>query len=143
MTTLARQYTVGQLARLAGVTAVAIRFYEKKGLLPKAQRAANGYRYYHADVLKQLSLINNAKKAGFSLAEVRELIDLSQAEEKTASAVKKQLAEKITEVKEKITALMTIERSLTHLNATCSGQMPASACPIIQKLSSNKTAEGG
>ncbi|WP_395168293.1 heavy metal-responsive transcriptional regulator [Piscirickettsia salmonis] len=143
MTELARQYTVGQLARLAGVTAVAIRFYEKKGLLPKARRAANGYRYYHADVLKQLSLINNAKKAGFSLAEVKELIDLSQAKEKTASAVKKQLAEKITEVKEKITALMAVERSLTHLNATCSGQMPASVCPIIQKLSSNKKAEDG
>ncbi|ODN43477.1 heavy metal-responsive transcriptional regulator [Piscirickettsia litoralis] len=142
MKTSGQQYTVGQLAKLAGVTAVTIRFYEKKGLIPKARRSASGYRYYGAEVLNELNLIHNAKEAGFSLDEAKELVELSQTQVKTGADVKKRLAEKITEVEGKIAALAAIERSLKHLTSICSGEMPAAECPIIRALVHNRKSIG-
>lgn len=138
-----QQYTVGQLAKRAGVTAVTIRFYEKKGLIPPARRSASGYRYYSESVLNELNLIHNAKEAGFSLDEAKELVELSQTQEKTGNDVKLRLAQKIIEVQEKIKALTAIERSLQHLTSICSGQMPSAECPIIHELTQKRKGGAG
>lgn len=64
---------IGEVARQAGLAPSAIRYYESAGLLPKAARR-NGRRVYDERVLEQLSLIELAKRAGFTLAEIRRLL---------------------------------------------------------------------
>lgn len=61
---------IGEFARKAGVSASAIRFYEKRGLMPPSRREANGYRSYDADELRVVQLIDQARSLGFSLKDV-------------------------------------------------------------------------
>ncbi len=65
---------IGELAQASGVAASRIRFYEAQGLLPNAQRQANGYREYDDDALTRLDLIRRAQTAGFSLDEIRAIL---------------------------------------------------------------------
>ncbi|MBA2272257.1 MAG: heavy metal-responsive transcriptional regulator [Chthoniobacterales bacterium] len=67
---------IGQLARLAGVKPDSVRFYERNGLLPRPERAANGYRAYDEAALKRLRFIKKAQSLGFTLDEVRRILTL-------------------------------------------------------------------
>jgi MerR family copper efflux transcriptional regulator len=62
---------IGELAERTGVPASTIRYYEKEGLLPKAQRGANGYRVYQDRTLERLDLIQLGQKLGLSLDAIR------------------------------------------------------------------------
>ena len=62
---------IGELAERSGIPASTIRYYEKEGLLPKAQRGANGYRAYQVSALERLDLIQLGQKLGFSLEAIR------------------------------------------------------------------------
>lgn len=65
---------IGEVAREAGISVSAIRFYERNGLLPEAERAG-GKRRFEDDTVRRLGVIDVAKQAGFSLDEVRALLD--------------------------------------------------------------------
>lgn len=65
---------IGEVARKAGVSISAIRFYEREGLLPEAERLS-GKRRFGLDTVRRLGVIDIAKQAGFSLSEVRALLD--------------------------------------------------------------------
>src|SRR5215472_1145737 len=66
----------GELARNAGVNLQTIRFYEKQGLLPKPERTASGYRSYQQSDLERVLFIKRNQELGFTLAEIKQLIDL-------------------------------------------------------------------
>ncbi len=68
------ELTIGEVARRAGVATSSIRYYERIGLLPEADRL-HGQRRYRTDVLGRLGFIEVAQGAGFKLAEIKELID--------------------------------------------------------------------
>lgn len=61
---------IGEAARRLGISAAALRLYEKRGLLPKARRTASGYRQYSQDDLKRARLVRRARRAGLSLAQI-------------------------------------------------------------------------
>jgi MerR family redox-sensitive transcriptional activator SoxR len=65
--------SIGEVARRAGVNVSAIRFYEREGLLPEPERTG-GQRRFGEDTVKRLGIIDVAKRAGFSLDEVRDLL---------------------------------------------------------------------
>jgi MerR family transcriptional regulator, redox-sensitive transcriptional activator SoxR len=65
---------IGEVARETGISVSAIRFYERSGLLPEAERVG-GKRRFEADAVRRIGVINIAKQAGFSLEEVRALLD--------------------------------------------------------------------
>ncbi len=65
---------IGELARRTGVTAKAIRFYERKRLLQPAKRAANRYRLYDDDTVGMLYFVKQATGLGLTLAEIKEII---------------------------------------------------------------------
>lgn len=65
---------IGELAKLAGCTVKAIRFYEARGLLPPPVWSASGYRLYTERHLKRLGFIQRAKLIGLPLAKVKELV---------------------------------------------------------------------
>jgi DNA-binding transcriptional MerR regulator len=67
---------IGELAERTGIPASTIRYYEKEGLLPKAQRGANGYRVYQDSALERLDLIQLGQNLGFSLEAIRTVTGL-------------------------------------------------------------------
>ena len=71
---------IGDFARRAGVSASAVRFYEKRGLMPPSRRQANGYRSYGADDLRIIRLIGEARALGFTLGDVERFMSRPSAE---------------------------------------------------------------
>lgn len=76
-------YTAGELAKLAGVSARTIRFYDKKSLLQPAAYSENGYRLYNKYSVEQLQKIRMLQYIGFSLDEIKEKMESGQDEKWT------------------------------------------------------------
>ncbi|HUS05408.1 MAG TPA: heavy metal-responsive transcriptional regulator [Bryobacteraceae bacterium] len=127
--------TRGELARCGQVNFETIRFYEREGLLPKPPRSASGYRKYPSSALRRLQFIRNAKGLGFSLNEIRELLNLQVNPETTCADVYLKAQSKITGVNEKIRHLQVIRNALIQMADRCSGGGPVSQCSILQFLS--------
>ncbi|ODP32961.1 MerR family transcriptional regulator [Pandoraea sp. ISTKB] len=105
---------IGELAQASGVAASRIRFYEAEGLLPNAQRQANGYREYDDDALTRLSLIRRAQNAGFTLDEIRAILppDLKAWPHDTLLEM---LRRKVAEIDALAQKLAVSKRNLTSL----------------------------
>jgi MerR family transcriptional regulator, copper efflux regulator len=69
---------IGELAKSAGVTVQAVRFYERSGLLPSPPRKESGYRIYNGKDLGRLQFILQAKRLGFSLGEIRSILQMKE-----------------------------------------------------------------
>lgn len=126
--------TRGQLARTSRVGTEAIRFYEREGLLPHTTRASNGYRHYSEETVQRLNFIRRAKRLGFSLREIKELLSLHDNPQASRAHVKAMTQDKLSEIEERIEDLVRIRDVLAHLARECSGRGPISGCPIIQTL---------
>ncbi len=124
----------GELAKRAGVNIETLRFYERKGLLPKPPQRASGYREYPTESVALIRFIKRAQELGFSLAEVRELLALRVQPGTTCAEVRERAEHKLLDVRQKIADLKAIERALNKVTATCTGRGPLSECPILENL---------
>lgn len=99
---------IGELATRTGMPASTIRYYEKEGLLPKAQRGANGYRVYQASTLERLELIQLGQNLGLSLDAIRTVSSLHGEELKDTLLVK--LDARLDEI-DRLSAILAAQRS--------------------------------
>ena len=119
--------TIGSLAAEAGVGVETVRFYQRRGLLAVPPRAGGIRRYDGRDV-DRLRFIKRAQAAGFTLAEISELIALDAGEDRPRA---RQLAKaRIVALDEKIAELKEARTSLARLAKEC-GEGRAGPCPII------------
>lgn len=72
-----KHLTVGRLAKHTGLSAKSIRYYEQEKLIPKANRSVSGYRLYGPKVIERLRFIQKAKSIGFSLEDIRRILELT------------------------------------------------------------------
>ncbi len=79
---------ISEVAKLTGLTAKAIRFYESKGIIKEASRGANGYRQYTQHQVDELLLIRRSRLVGFNLDECQELLNLSNNPNRRSADVK-------------------------------------------------------
>ena len=70
-------YTVGEIAKLLGVTASTLRYYDKEGLLPFVERSSGGIRMFRESDIEWLRVIECMKKAGMSIKDIRQYIELA------------------------------------------------------------------
>ncbi len=126
--------SVGQFARRAGVNVETVRYYERRGLLPRPVRRASGYRQYGGDAVTRMQFIKHAQTLGFSLDEISELLSLRVDPDTTCGDVKKRAEAKLEETEEKIRALQGMKRALTKLVASCRGRGPRGDCPILEAM---------
>lgn len=129
---------IGELAKEAGVNLETIRFYERKGLLPKPPRTQSGYRIFPSEAGRRMRFIKRAQDLGFSLKEIKELLALRVDAGTTCAQVRKRAETKIAGVDDKIRALKSIKRALTRVTSACTGRGPASRCPILDALDSEE-----
>lgn len=107
-----RHMTIGKAARQAGVTAQAIRYYERQGLLPPPQRTHTGYRLYGTEVVGRLNFIRQARDLGLSLAEIKEIFRLSEAGSAPCCRVRELLTGKLDELARRISEMTRFRSEL-------------------------------
>ena len=126
--------TRGALAQQGRVNAETIRYYERRGLLPKPSRTPAGYRAFGTDAVRRLRFIKHAQELGFSLKEVKELLALRVDPRTSCADVRRRAEAKIVDIDEKLRALRAMKRALVRLRAACAGQGPVSECAILESL---------
>jgi len=126
--------STGQLAGAANVNVETVRYYEKRGLLPRPPRSNSGYRRYDQLSVKRLLFIKHAQEVGFSLREITELLAIQYGTGKKCGEVKKRTEAKIAEMEQKIRDLQSIQSALRGLVRVCRADRKASECPILEAL---------
>lgn len=125
--------SIGSVAATAGVPPKTIRYYESIGLVAPAGRRANGYRRYSETEIRTLSFIKRARSLGFSVKEVRELLDLWRNRSRKSSAVKAIASKHMEALDRKIEELQSMRAALAHLVKRCHGDARPD-CPILGEL---------
>jgi Cu(I)-responsive transcriptional regulator len=124
---------IGQVAQSSGVSTKMIRHYEDIGLIKKARRSASGYRVYTENDLHILAFVRQARILGFSIEQIRELLDLWQNKRRTSRKVKELALKHIQELNDRIKELQDIQQAILQLVNNCHGD-DRPECPIIDGL---------
>lgn len=112
--------TIGKLAELAGVGIETVRFYQRKKLI-REPKATGAFRTYNDEDAQRIVFIKKAQELGFTLNEVKELLELNTKPRVTCGAVKEKTLEKVEEIKTKIADLERMKSSLEKLACACDG----------------------
>jgi DNA-binding transcriptional MerR regulator len=130
---------IGELAKRTTLTVDAIRFYEKRHLLPKAPRTTGGFRLYTTDDIERVQFIRQMHGLGFSLREIGELIDLRTRKVDACESVRELLKHKVSGIRAKLRELRGLETELVADLEKCNKELKhrrrheASACPVLQE----------
>lgn len=128
-----RGYGIGEMSTRTGVNIETIRYYERITLMPAPDRTPGGNRQYNSDHLKRLSFIKTSRDLGFSIDEIRALLEMVDRQDFTCGEVHGLTIGHLTAVREKIAGLRKLEAALVEMAAKCSkGDVPD--CPILEAL---------
>jgi Cu(I)-responsive transcriptional regulator len=133
--------TIGQLARQAGIGVETVRFYEHQGLLKQPQRRPSGYRQYDEQAVSVLLFIRRAKSLGFTLKEIKGLLDLRIDAYSTRSDVRQVAMAKVADIETKIADLRRIRQLLKTLIRKCHGDELTTDCPILEALRGGRSSQ--
>jgi DNA-binding transcriptional MerR regulator len=126
-------FTVGQLARQAGLKPSAVRYYERHRIIPPARRLPNGYRVYDADNLRWLRFVRSAQGFGMSLKDVKELLQLTRHGGSPCGRVRELAREHVTEIDQSIRALQSLKGQLEGLlRRKSTGKPGTHICPLMK-----------
>lgn len=128
-------YTIGELAVLSGVRVETIRYFERIGLLTPPERTAGRHRLFSAADLDRLNFVRRAREMGFSQADVRVLLSLSAGKLISCGTVKAMAEKHLKMVRQKISDLQELEKSLSMNVAKCTGGKVAK-CAVIEGIAS-------
>lgn len=129
-----------ELARTAGVGVETIRFYERKGLLPRAKRLANGYRSYGERHLERLVFIRRCRALDMPLADVRLLLHLMAEPAGSCTDVTALIEAQLRKLRTRLSALRMLERRLSGLRGQCGGASRTHRdCAILRGLCEDAT----
>ncbi len=124
--------TIGELAEKANVNVETIRFYERKKILNQPTKGLSR-RKYTDEFVDQILFIKQAQKVGFTLIEIKQLMDLKLLPNKGCGAVKNKTAIKIAEVSQKIENLKEMLKLLKQFESKCDGN-ELEKCSILDGL---------
>lgn len=125
---------ISELARITGTKAETIRYYEREGILPPAGRTDSNYRDYCDKDVATLTFVRRARSLGFTMAQVRELLALSDHADKPCESVDQLVRHQLAEVESKITDLAALARNLGEMLQSCEGER-IGECRIVESLS--------
>ena len=133
---------IGEAARLSGVAAKTIRYYESVGLIGPAERSAAGYRVYGERDVQTLRFIHRARGLGFSVEDVGNLLALWQNKQRASAEVKALAARHVARIDEKVAELGAMRDTLVDLMARCQGDSRPD-CPILADLAADGSGPSG
>ncbi len=124
---------IGQAAQLSGISPKMLRHYEGLGLLGAVRRTDGNYRQYAQSDVHTLRFIRRARDMGFTLDEIRDLVNLWHNRRRSSENVKRIAQRHIEELGERIAALEAMRRTLQDLVQRCPGNQRPD-CPILDDL---------
>ena len=126
---------IGELAKIAPCTTETIRFYEKEGLLPEAERTGANYRSYTAKHVERLRFIRNCRALDMTHDEIRALLRLTDAPANGCGGINNLIDEHIAHVDTRIDELQHHNAQMHVLREQCHGEQAVEDCGIVQGLS--------
>jgi MerR family mercuric resistance operon transcriptional regulator len=124
---------IGEAAAASGCHLETVRYYERIGLLPKPARTDSGYRSYSEDDVRRLRFVTRGRELGFSLEEIRGLLQLSTDSTLSCSEVDQLARTHLAEIEMRVAELQQMAHELRRTIATCRGGQRA-ACAILDAL---------
>ena len=128
-----KDMTIGKLSSKTGVNTETIRYYEKEGILPPPPRTESGYRVYTEEHCKRLMFVRRSRELGFSLNEIRTMLAMVDGGSLTCAEVKDVTITHLDDIREKISDLQKLEKTLQKIASQCKGGKTPN-CPIIDAL---------
>lgn len=129
---------IGELAAMSGVTRDALRYYERRGLLPHARRTSGGFREYDASAVDRLRFVKAAQAHGLTLAEIHDLVNhRADAGRARCRHVRDLLSRKIAQLDERRRELDAFCRTLRELQEECDRALRSrsdAVCPVVENL---------
>lgn len=124
---------IGRVAKKIGVTPDTIRFYERNALLPRPPRSAGGFREFADTDVATLEFIRQVQGLGFTLKEVRELLELRQQRLQPCAPVRRRLEQKLVHVRRKLADLQKLEHDLHAALRACNQRLGKHSrrCPLL------------
>jgi DNA-binding transcriptional MerR regulator len=129
---------IGEAAKRTSLTVDAIRFYERRALVPKPARTMGRFRLYTADDVARLQFIQQMQDLGFSLREIKQLLDLRGRKVEGCGSVRDLLKEKISAIRAKVQELQKLETELAAELRRCNRELEhrkihkPCACPVLE-----------
>ena len=125
---------IGDVSKKSGIGIEALRFYEKSGLLEKPSRTMSGYRVYDADVLERLAFIKQSQALGFSLEEIKRIIDDARSGQSPCAEVREIVRRRLAELDERMREMRRYRKELSETLEAWDrkGQAPGHICGLIE-----------
>lgn len=137
--------TIGALAERTGCTVPTIRYYEEIGLIPPARRRPSGHRVYQADSEALLTFVRQCRDFGFPIEQVRELVSLSQSQDRNCFETLEIAKAHLAAVRAKMAELRALDRSLSRFVRSCTEMCaggPAAQCTILKDMAATPEPSG-
>jgi DNA-binding transcriptional MerR regulator len=137
---------IGELAEKTGLSVGNLRYYSDLGVLNPIARGDNGYRYYSLNATQQVEFIKKAQSIGFSLQDIKQILDVRDRGETPCNLVKVLLAQKIEELGLKIKEMTLFKAELENYRQNWQvnkdfADNSAEICPLIAKVSLKRNQE--
>ena len=137
---------IGELAKQTGLAVGTLRYYSDLGLLQPVQRGDNGYRYYTQNASRQVEFIKKAQAIGFTLEEIKTILDVRDRGEKPCNLVQSLLDNKIEQLEIQIKKMILFKQELEEYRTSwINNPNPKSdsqeVCPLISSVSLNSTEQ--
>jgi MerR family copper efflux transcriptional regulator len=132
---------IGEVARLSGVSAKMIRYYESVGLIPEAVRTGAGYRVYSQADAHMLQFIGRARDLGLPMERIKLLVGLWRNRGRASRDVKQIALQHVSELRAKVAELSAMADTLQDLADRCEGN-DRPDCPILKNLAQQDAAPG-
>ncbi len=131
---MANPLTIGKVAAMTGVSVDTLRFYERKGLLPQAERNGSGYRVYTPAIVERINFIKRARTYGFSLDESRQLIAVIESGPAACGDIRERIHSRIADIDARIAQLEDARERLADLAQRCVDHSRCGECHLIKAI---------
>ena len=127
-------FTIGKLAKHAGVPVSTVRYYERADLLRPDGRSDGNYRIYGPDALNRLLFIRAAKAAGFTLEDITELLHVQDGVKAPCGEVEQLIGHRLDELESRLTDLERVRKMLMALGDLCRDASDKEHCEVLDRL---------
>lgn len=128
-----QELTIGQLAERGGCSVQIVRHYEDEGLMPLPPRTAGNQRRYGSEHLQRLQFIRHSRDLGFSLSDIRQIIQISDIPSQNCEAINAIAKQHLQDVERRITQLNALRKELKRMVGECQSGKVAE-CRVIETL---------
>ena len=126
--------TIGRVAAKTGVKVPTIRYYEQVGLMPEPERSVGNQRVYDGQAVKRLAFIAHARQLGFSLEQIRQLLNLADDPHQSCEQANEIAQQHLREIESRMTRLRSLKKELLNMVDVCGRNGTIADCRVIETL---------